>query len=68
MNCADSRDTKLLVQFLGNLILRFLSNFRNWVGGTRMRGYFILKITDCVDRIIAVNSLRQNKETSLILP
>ena len=60
MNRADSRDSKLLVQFPGNSILRFSSNFRNCVGGKRMRGGFILKITDCVNLIIAVNLIREN--------
>ena len=68
VNCADSRDIKLLVQFPGNSILRFLSNFQNCVGDTRMRGCFILKITDCVNIMIAVNLICENKETPLILP
>ena len=55
VNRADSSDSKLLVLFPGNSNLRFLSNFGNCVGGTHVHGCFILKITDYVDLITAVN-------------
>ena len=44
------------------------SETRDCVGGTRMCGFFYLKITDCVNLMIALNLIYQNKETSLILP
>ena len=45
INQADSGVIKILVQFPGNLIFKFLLNFRNCVGDTHMRGCFKLKIT-----------------------
>ena len=38
VNCADSGDTKILVQFPENSILEFSTNFWKCVGGADMRG------------------------------
>ena len=54
VNHADSRDTKLLVLFPGNSILRFLLNFRNCVGGTHMRGCCNRKIIKCIKLFMLV--------------
>ena len=41
---ADSEDIKILVQFPGNSILKFLLPFRKCVGCVNMRGRFRIKI------------------------
>ena len=62
VNNADSGDIKSFVQFPWNLILKFW----NCVGGTHMRGYFILKITEYVNLITAVILIYKMRGTYLI--
>ena len=64
---ADSGDVKTLVQFSGNPILEILLNFWNCVGGTHMRGYFILKITEDVNLITVAIFVYKMRGTYLIL-
>ena len=66
VNQADSGDTKILVQFPGNPILKFLLKFSNCVGGTHVRGYFNLKIIQCANLITLVILTRTNKGSYLI--
>lgn len=47
VNKADSRDTKLLIEFPWNPILNFLLEFWNCVGSTQMRRCFVFQITHC---------------------
>ena len=54
VNHADSGDIKTFVHFSGSPILKILLNFWNCVGGTLMRGYFILKITVNVNLITVI--------------
>ena len=65
---ADSGDIKILVQFPGNPILKFLLNFLNYVGGTHMRGCFKLKITQSLYLITLVILTRKIKGNYLISP
>ena len=67
-NRTDSGDIKSLVQFSGSQILKILLNFWNCVGGTHMRGYFILKITENENLITVVILKYQMRGTYLILP
>ena len=53
-NRTDSGDIKSLVQFSGSQILKILLNFWNCVGGTHMRGYSILKITELLNLVMLV--------------
>ena len=46
VNCADSRDTKILVQFPGNSILKFSTNFWKCVGGAWANPY--QKLRNCI--------------------
>ena len=61
VNHADSEDTKILVQFPGNPILKFLLNFLNCVGGTHMRGCFIFKIIKRIKLIMLVILVYETK-------
>ena len=68
VNQADSGDIKILVQFPGNSILKFFTNFWKCVGGAHMRGCWTLKITQCVYPITTVIFIFTTKGTYLILP
>ena len=68
VNQADSGDIKILVQFPGNPILKFLLNFLYYVGGTHMRGCFKLKITQWLYLITLVILTRKIKGNYLISP
>ena len=41
---AESHDIKILTKFPGNLILEISIKFCNCVGGTNMRGCFLMKV------------------------
>ena len=64
---ADSGDIKIMVQFPGNPILKFFLQFSNCVGGTYMRGCFILKINQCVYLIMRIILIYKINDTYLIL-
>ena len=66
VNHADSGYIKILVEFPGNLILKFLVKFRNCVGGAHMRGCFVPKITQWVYLFTLVILLYKSKSTYLI--
>ena len=66
VNRADSGDIKLLVQFLGNTILKFSLRFRNCVECVNMRGYFILKTTQYVQLFMLAILIYETRGTHLI--
>ena len=51
---ADTGNIQISLKFRGNLIWRFLSNFRNCVGNAQIRGRLIPKITQCVNLVTVV--------------
>ena len=57
-NYADSKDIKIFIQFPVNSILKFLPNFWNCVGGTRM--FENLKITGIQPSHIKIKALLNN--------
>ena len=65
---ADFGDIKILIQFPGKSILKFLLGFWKCVGDNKTRGCYILEVTQCVYLFTSVIFVCNIRGTYLIFP